>query len=134
MRWTPLYVNKHKNTNNTNKTCALLRKTGGKDEPNIVKFCTSFFVLLNFFFWPLCGLSFFDLRLLITSLVSSNCSSINYTLVYASGYLGYILIILWSIQMVILVIYKLYSGLYKWLSWLYIDHTVVYTNGYLGYI
>jgi len=36
--------------------------------------------------------------------------------------------------MVILVIYKLYSGLYKWLSWLYIDHTVVYTNGYLGYI
>jgi hypothetical protein len=38
------------------------------------------------------GLSFFDLRLLITSLVSSNCSSINYTLVYASGYLGYILI------------------------------------------
>jgi hypothetical protein len=24
------------NTNNTNKTCALLQTTGGKDEPNIV--------------------------------------------------------------------------------------------------
>jgi hypothetical protein len=38
------------------------------------------------------------------------------------------------IQMVILVINKLYSGLYKWLSWLYIDHTEIYTNGFLGYI
>ena len=62
---------------------------------------------------------------------------------------------MWSIQMVILVIYNLYSGLYKWLSWLYIiiihmvilvytvvkwlswlyiNYTLVYTGGYLGYI
>ena len=56
---------------------------------------------------------------------------------------------MWSIQMVILVIYNLYSGLYKWLSWLYINYTLglykwlswlyinytlVYTSGYLGYI
>ena len=27
-----------------------------------------------FFFWPLCPLSLFDLRILISSLVSSNCS------------------------------------------------------------
>ena len=27
---------------------------------------------LSFFFWPLCCLSFFDLRILITPLVSSN--------------------------------------------------------------
>jgi hypothetical protein len=36
-------------------------------------FCRSLFVLLSFFFWPLCGL-FFDLRILITPLVSSNSS------------------------------------------------------------
>ena len=29
---------------------------------------------LSFFFWPLCCLSFFDLRILITSLISSNSS------------------------------------------------------------
>ena len=33
-----------------------------------VVFCRSLFVLLSFFFWPLCFLSFFDLRILITSL------------------------------------------------------------------
>jgi hypothetical protein len=32
------------------------------------------FVLLFFFFWPLCCLVFFDLRILITPLVSSNSS------------------------------------------------------------
>ena len=37
-----------------------------------VVFCRSLFVLLFFFFWPLCCLSFFDLRILITPLVSSN--------------------------------------------------------------
>ena len=30
-----------------------------------VLFCRSLFVLLSFFFWPLCCLSFFDLRILI---------------------------------------------------------------------
>ena len=39
-------------------------------------FCRSLFVLLYFFFWPLCCLSFFDMRILITPLVSSN-SSVN---------------------------------------------------------
>ena len=39
----------------------------------ICMFCRSLFVLLSFFTWPLCCL-FFDLRILITSLVSS-CSS-----------------------------------------------------------
>ena len=37
-------------------------------------FCRSFFVLLYFFFWPLCCL-FFDIRILITPLLSSNSSS-----------------------------------------------------------
>ena len=36
-------------------------------------FCGSLFVLLYFFFWPLCCLSF-DLRILITPLVSSSSS------------------------------------------------------------
>ena len=34
--------------------------------------CRSLFVLLYFFFWPLCFLFFFDIRILITPLVSSN--------------------------------------------------------------
>ena len=40
-------------------------------------FCRSLFVLLCFFFWPLCCLFFFDIRILITTLVSSNsyCTS-----------------------------------------------------------
>ena len=38
-----------------------------------VLFCRSLFVLLSFFFWPLCSLSF-DLRILITPLVSSSPS------------------------------------------------------------
>jgi hypothetical protein len=29
---------------------------------------------LSFFFWPLCCLFFFDLRILLTTLVSSKCS------------------------------------------------------------
>ena len=37
-------------------------------------FCRSLFVLLYFFFWPLCFLFFFDIRILITPLVSSNSS------------------------------------------------------------
>ena len=35
-------------------------------------FCRSLFILLCFFFWPLCGLPFFSLQILITPLVSSN--------------------------------------------------------------
>ena len=38
-----------------------------------LKFCRSLFVPLLFFFYLLCCLSF-DLRILITPLVSSNCS------------------------------------------------------------
>ena len=37
-----------------------------------VMFCRTFFVLLYFFFWPLCCLSFLDLRILILPLVSSS--------------------------------------------------------------
>jgi hypothetical protein len=37
-------------------------------------FCRSLFVLLSFFFWPLCCLFVFDLRILINPLVSSNSS------------------------------------------------------------
>ena len=39
----------------------------------ICMFCRSLFVLLYFFFWPLCCL-FFDIRFLIAPLVSSNFS------------------------------------------------------------
>ena len=40
----------------------------------ICMFCWSLFVLLYFFFWPLCCLFFFDIRILIAPLVSSNYS------------------------------------------------------------
>jgi hypothetical protein len=39
-----------------------------------VMFCRSLFVIFSFFFWPLCCLSFFDLRILINPLVSSSSS------------------------------------------------------------
>jgi hypothetical protein len=37
-------------------------------------FCRSLFVFLYFFFWSVCCLFFFDVRILITPLVSSNSS------------------------------------------------------------
>jgi hypothetical protein len=43
----------------------------------ICMFCRSLFVLLSFFFWPLCCLLFFDLRIMITPLVSSKSSYLN---------------------------------------------------------
>jgi hypothetical protein len=39
-----------------------------------IMFCRSLFIRLYFFFWPFCCLSFFDLRLLVTSLISLNFS------------------------------------------------------------
>ena len=42
----------------------------------ICMFCRSLFVRLYFFFWPLCCLFFFDIRILIAPLVSSNSSFI----------------------------------------------------------
>ena len=45
--------------------------------PNLVfmcVFCRSLFLLLSFFFCPLCCLFFFDLRILITALVSTDSS------------------------------------------------------------
>ena len=38
-------------------------------------FCRSLFVPLYFFFWPLCCLIFFDMRILFTPLVSNSNSS-----------------------------------------------------------
>ena len=42
----------------------------------ICMFCRWLFVLLYFFFWSLCCLFFFDVRILIAPLVSSNSSFI----------------------------------------------------------
>ena len=52
-----------------------------------VVFCRSLFVILFFFFWPLCCLSFFDLLILITPFVSSNSSCIHLT-IYLSIWLS----------------------------------------------
>ena len=45
----------------------------------ISMFCRLLFVLLDCFFWPLCCLFFFDIRILITALISSNSSNITTT-------------------------------------------------------
>jgi hypothetical protein len=45
-----------------------------------VMFCRSLLVLLSFFFWPSCCLSFFYLRFLITPLESSNILAEMFTL------------------------------------------------------
>jgi len=64
-------------------------------------FCISLFVLLSFLFWPLCYLSFFDLRILIAPLVSSNSSYIILYHLYYCPYYSYniyfvVLKIAWS--------------------------------------
>jgi hypothetical protein len=41
-------------------------------------FCRLLFVLCSFFFWPLCCLFFFNIRIMITSLVSSSSSYLRY--------------------------------------------------------
>jgi len=50
-----------------------VRVTGIRSLVFCVMFCRSLLVLLSFFFWSICCLSF-DLRLLIDALVSSNFS------------------------------------------------------------
>jgi len=49
-------------------------------------FCRSLFVLLFIFFWPLCRLFFFDIRILINPLVSSKSAYYNWVDVTASGH------------------------------------------------
>ena len=51
-------------------------------------FCRSLFVLLSFFLWPLCFLFFFDIRILIATLVSSNSSRWQCTLINERVSLG----------------------------------------------
>jgi hypothetical protein len=53
-------------------SCALLCVGFWTD--GVCMFCRSLFVLLYFFFCPFCCLFFFDIRILIASLVSSNSS------------------------------------------------------------
>ena len=47
-------------------------------------FCRSLFVLLYIFFWPLCCLFFFDIRILITPLASSKSSYKKHELIILS--------------------------------------------------
>ena len=49
-----------------------------------VMFCRSLIVLFYFFLWPLCCLFLFDLRILITTLVSSNSSYARLSFRYGS--------------------------------------------------
>jgi hypothetical protein len=53
-----------------------LRKIGGGffSGTSVSSTNNTVFVLLYFFFWPLCCLFFFDIRILISPLVSSNFS------------------------------------------------------------
>ena len=53
-------------------------------------FCRSLFVLCHFFFWPLCCVFFFDLRIMITPLVSSNSSYSNHVFFKLSNCIKYV--------------------------------------------
>jgi hypothetical protein len=59
MCWTPLYM--QTNTNNVNKTWALLQTTGGKDEQNIVFFLVKITFLIKI--WPLENMAFTEYSL-----------------------------------------------------------------------
>ena len=61
---TMVTINYH-HDNNTSGITFLLKKIRKRKDP-----------CLSFFFWPLCCLFFFDMRILITPLVSSNSSCI----------------------------------------------------------
>ena len=63
-------------------------------------FCRSLFVLLYFFFWPLCCLFFFNIRILITPLVSSN---FGHCVVCSSSIYGFSLP-LWYLQTLTIVL------------------------------
>jgi hypothetical protein len=85
-----------------------------------VMFCRWSFVLLSFIFWPLCWLYFYDLRLLITSLVSSNFPCIIH--LYLSP------IVLFSSLFVL----YLPPWLFWIISWLYY-YTLLYLHHYYYY-
>jgi hypothetical protein len=69
----------HFDSNRNNITSLLIRRQPGDSCFSIFSFicmfCRSLFVLLYFFFWPLCCLFFFDLRIMITHLVSLSWST-----------------------------------------------------------
>jgi hypothetical protein len=74
-----LYLNCHwKSNNRTTILCLYQVRTWIRVTRSLVlcvMFCRSLFVLLYLFFWPLCCLFIFDIRILITPLVSSKFSS-----------------------------------------------------------
>ena len=76
--------------------------------------CKSLFVLLSVFFWPLCCLSFFNLQILITPLVSSNLEqrSTVYKIYDMDNWLC------WCIK------YRTIITLYSFMT-IYITHTIV---------
>ena len=67
-----------------------------------VMFCRLLFVHLYFFYWPLCCLLFFDIRILITPLASSN-SYFGHWVVCPSSICKFLLP-LWYLQTLLLVI------------------------------
>ena len=69
-------------------------------------FCRSFFVLLYFFCWSLCCLSFFDLRILITPLVS-----VGHCVVCSSSIYG-LLLSLWYLLAIVLSVFLRFTDLY----------------------
>ena len=73
-------------------------------------FCKSLFVLLSFFFRTLYCWSFFVLRILITTLVSSNISSCTYTIFRRQG------VALWYMCIFVVFISCVYTKTFKLLA------------------
>jgi hypothetical protein len=95
----------------------------------ICMFCWSLFVLLYFFFWPLCCLSFFDIRILITPLLSSNSSFHN-----MCAFLISILVTLFKMRCYwIWYIWTSKTELYS-INSTYISHWIIYIGSLLASI
>jgi hypothetical protein len=75
-----------------------------------VVFCRSLFVLLSFFFWSLCCLSYLDIRILITPLVSSNSS-------YYPKHDNRIRYKFYNLEYILLILDVLIYNLYIWILW-----------------
>ena len=85
-------------------------------------FCISLFVLLYFFFWPLCCLFFFEIRILIAPLVSSNSSYKKYNVQTRHAILFVIIFNGLYLAPTVSHIYRIKSGpSWPWLhsSWIY---------------
>ena len=92
-------------------------------------FCRSFFVLLYFFFWPLCCLFLFDIRIVITPVVSST-SSWQCTFYFAL-LVVYILFYILVVYILLYIVGSVHFTLHCWQCTFYFSLLVVFILLYI---